>query len=154
MTYTITHDFSFSASHRLDGLPEAHPCGRLHGHNYVARVQLRADDLDINGMVFDWRDLRRFTRYIEEFLDHRHLNGVIEGNPTAERLADYLLYTVCHAVDLPPGANLDMGVSETPNTWAWSGTLVIPSATSDKGSDDDGRNGPATEGPSEASEEQ
>jgi 6-pyruvoyltetrahydropterin/6-carboxytetrahydropterin synthase len=39
--YTITKQFSFSASHVLDHLPEGHPCARrLHGHNYIAELVL------------------------------------------------------------------------------------------------------------------
>ena len=41
--YTIAKQFSFSASHVIDGVPEDHPCGRLHGHNYTVEVQLAAE---------------------------------------------------------------------------------------------------------------
>lgn len=44
--YLIAKQFSFSASHRLDGLDPSHPCGRDHGHNYTVRVALAADELD------------------------------------------------------------------------------------------------------------
>ena len=120
MSYTISKDFSFSASHRLDGLADEHPCGRLHGHNYTARVELHGETLGATGMLVDYGDLKPFGRYIDEFLDHRHLNGVIPGNPTAERLADYLVATVHQCVDIPEGVAVSVGVSETPKTWAWS----------------------------------
>ena len=44
--YTISKDFAWSASHVLDGLPKGHQCGRLHGHNYVARIELSGHTLD------------------------------------------------------------------------------------------------------------
>src|SRR5215468_9371730 len=33
--YTISKFFEFSAAHHLTGLPDDHPCSRVHGHNYV-----------------------------------------------------------------------------------------------------------------------
>ena len=40
--YTITKRFAFSASHIIGGLPNGHPCARLHGHNYEVEVVLQA----------------------------------------------------------------------------------------------------------------
>ena len=36
--YTIAKRFAFSASHIIGGLPDKHPCSRLHGHNYEVEV--------------------------------------------------------------------------------------------------------------------
>ena len=51
--YRISKEFSFSASHRLLGLPDGHPCARLHGHNYRVEVELSAADLNRYGFVRD-----------------------------------------------------------------------------------------------------
>ncbi len=40
--YTIAKRFTFSASHVIGGLPEEHPCARLHGHNYEVEVVLQS----------------------------------------------------------------------------------------------------------------
>jgi 6-pyruvoyltetrahydropterin/6-carboxytetrahydropterin synthase len=114
--YTITKQFTFSASHQLEGLPDDHPCSRLHGHNYVVEVELQASGLDEVGFVQDYRDLDFVKQFIDETLDHQHLNEVVPKgvNPTAEKLAhlifDYLFvrYAKLSAVR----------VSETPKTWA------------------------------------
>lgn len=88
MTYTIGKDYTFAASHQLDGLPEGHQCGRIHGHNYTVRVELAADRVDASGMVFDFGEMAPFRDYISNTLDHRHLNDVMPAmNPTAETLA-------------------------------------------------------------------
>jgi 6-pyruvoyltetrahydropterin/6-carboxytetrahydropterin synthase len=118
MTYTISKDFSWSASHQLPGLPEGHPCGRLHGHNYVARVELTAEQLDPTGFVLDYGRLAPFGQWIDEHLDHRHLNDDVHNTPTAENLAEILYYAVLGTVELPAHVQVAVSVSETPKTWA------------------------------------
>jgi len=116
--FTISKDFTFSASHQLAGLPEGHQCARLHGHNYVCRVEISSDHLDSTGFVVDYGELSPAGRWIDEHLDHRHLNDVLDFNPTAENLARYLAGFVA-TLELP-GA-VAVSVSETPKTWArWS----------------------------------
>jgi 6-pyruvoyltetrahydropterin/6-carboxytetrahydropterin synthase len=88
--FTISKQFSFSASHRLLTLSENHPCYRLHGHNYVVELELQADTLDEHGFVVDYNALKPFKQMLDETLDHRHLNEVLDFEPTAENLAFWL----------------------------------------------------------------
>ncbi len=88
--FTIKKEFSFSASHQLEGLPPDHPCSRLHGHNYKIIVQLSSETLDETGFVKDYRELGIIKTFIDSELDHRHLNDVFPVNPTAENLAKHL----------------------------------------------------------------
>lgn len=88
--YKISKQFAFSASHILEGLPEEHPCARLHGHNYIVTVHLKAKALNNIGFVKDYRELSEIKEYIDDKLDHRHLNDVMNFNPTAENIAKYL----------------------------------------------------------------
>lgn len=117
MTYTISKDFAFSASHVLDHLPDDHPCARLHGHNYVVRVEITADRLDDRGFVLDYARLDPFGRFIADRLDHRHLNDVLTVPPTAEHLAYFL--AGIPGWTAPVSGRVAVGVSETPKTWAW-----------------------------------
>lgn len=95
--YRIAKEYHFSASHVLHGLEENHPCGRLHGHNYVVEIELMAEDLNDNGFVRDYRALDIFKKYIDEEIDHRHLNDVLgENNTTAEHMAHHF-YGWCKA---------------------------------------------------------
>ncbi|MDH6307200.1 6-pyruvoyltetrahydropterin/6-carboxytetrahydropterin synthase [Dysgonomonas sp. PFB1-18] len=112
--YKISKQFSFSASHILEGLPQEHPCSRLHGHNYVVTVHLRSEHLNEVGFIKDYRELDNVKRYIDEKLDHRHLNDVLPLNPTAENMAKYL-YDVFKK-DIPELYAVE--VSETPKTSA------------------------------------
>ncbi|MET7968731.1 6-carboxytetrahydropterin synthase QueD [Micromonospora sp. NPDC005305] len=116
MTLRISKEFSFSASHQLDELPEGHQCGRLHGHNYRVEVELSAqrEALTKPGFVRDYGELSRLKTWLDDNLDHRHLNDLMSGNPTAENLAMWIFeewvgeYPELSAVR----------VSETPKTWA------------------------------------
>lgn len=119
MTYTIQKEFAFSASHVLLDLPEGHPCGRLHGHNYVVRVILSGEELDSVGFLFDYGNLGPLKDYVDAHLDHRHLNDRLNENPTAEHLATNLARAFYALLDLPEGVAMAVGVSETPKTWAW-----------------------------------
>lgn len=122
-TYTIAKEFGFSASHVLDGLPEGHQCGRLHGHNYVVELELQSEVLDGHGFVLDYGELAPFKRWVDEHLDHRHLNDQVEGNPTAELLAATLFDVARTMLADRPGMGSRWWVSavrvrETPKTVA------------------------------------
>lgn len=113
--YTIAKRFSFSASHFIGGLPEQHPCARLHGHNYDVEVILQSPALDEIGFVRDYRELSALGGMIDQSLDHRHLNEVLgHDRTTAEMIAKWL-YDWCKARWPEVVA---VRVSETPRTWA------------------------------------
>lgn len=112
--YTIAKSFDFSASHTLDGVAPEHPCRRLHGHNWTVTLYLAASDVDARGFVVDFLDLAPFKRYLDETLDHRHLNDVLPSSPTSENLSRHL-YEL--ARERWP-AVVACAVSETPRTTA------------------------------------
>lgn len=119
MTFSISKDLEFSASHSLEKLPDSHKCARLHGHNYVVRVEI-VGHMNELGFVVDYGDLAPLKDYIDRHLDHRDLNTALSlKQPTAERLAQTLHFEFNQILDLPPGAIMAVGVSETPKTWAW-----------------------------------
>lgn len=119
MTFTIAKRFTFSASHALTAVPEGHKCRRIHGHNYEVEVVCAADELDGRGMVVDYFDLDPVKQLIDETIDHRHLNDVVPGEPTAERLA-WWLYEALKGRLAPEITShiVAVRVHETPKTWA------------------------------------
>ena len=102
------------ASHQLSHLPDGHQCARLHGHNYVVVVELRAKELNADGFVRDYGELKPLKTYIDETFDHRHLNDVLDFVSTGENMARHL-YEWC-AQHWPETTAVK--VSETPKTWA------------------------------------
>jgi 6-pyruvoyltetrahydropterin/6-carboxytetrahydropterin synthase len=112
--FRISKQFHFSASHRLDRLPEGHPCKRLHGHNYIVEVVLEAEELDERYFVADYHELSPVKDFIDERLDHRNLNDIFGDASTAENIAKYIFDEFKSRF-----AALSMvRVSETPKTWA------------------------------------
>lgn len=114
--YTITKQFAFSASHQLSHLSEGHPCARLHGHNYVVEVVLESAELNSDGFVRDYNDLSKLKNFIDDKIDHRHLDDVLPSGTlsTAEYLARFFYE---FARGLWPEV-VAVRVSETPKTWA------------------------------------
>lgn len=113
--YRISKQFTFSASHQLMGVPEGHPCSRLHGHNYIVEIELSGETLNSAGFVRDYLELSDLKQYIDDVLDHRHLNEVLgDDNVTAERLAKHLFdWSLERWSEVTA-----LRVSETPKTWA------------------------------------
>jgi 6-pyruvoyltetrahydropterin/6-carboxytetrahydropterin synthase len=132
--YTISKTFSACCSHVLTKVPPGHPCGRLHGHNYEFELVLQAPSLDERGFVTDYRDLDLFKRWIDEKLDHRHLNDALpkaigaavyaeppyDFEPTAENLAKALFDHVADPEQGFAGGQylVAVRVRETPKTCA------------------------------------
>lgn len=122
--FTISKRYAFSASHVLVGLPEGHPCGRLHGHNYEVEVVVSSLSLDGRGFVVDYHEIDAILKPIIETLDHHHLNdvAVLRGDqPSAEIIARRLWEAIDRArPDFLHGDwNVDaVRVSETPKTVA------------------------------------
>ncbi len=77
-------------------------------------LHLRADLLNDVGFVKDYRDLDNVKKYIDNTLDHRHLNDIIPFNPTAENIAKHL-YDI-FKTEIPELYAVE--VSETPKTTA------------------------------------
>ncbi len=113
--YIIAKQYHFSASHELKNLPPDHPCFRLHGHNYIVEVALQSENLNRTGFVRDYRELDALRDYIDEKVDHRHLNDVFGDDfTTAEHLAKHF-YDWCR-VRWPEVSAVR--VYETPRSWA------------------------------------
>ena len=112
--YKISKEFSFCASHKLEGLPEQHPCSRVHGHNYIVIVELEAQFLSELGFVVDYRNLTPIKEFIDIYLDHQHLNDALACNPTAENIAKFLFNTFRKTFP----QMVSVTVQETPKTAA------------------------------------
>ena len=87
--HTISKEFSFSASHQLHGLIQDHPCGRIHGHNYTLKVFLKGE-LNQDGFVLDYNDLKPISDWVDQKLDHRNLNEVFNFQTSVENMTKYI----------------------------------------------------------------
>lgn len=95
MTYTVTTETTFAASHYLKGHEGG--CGNLHGHNWKVEVSVDAPQLDGNGFVIDFLVLDEIMKEAIAPFDHSNLNDVVPFdsiNPTAENLASCIFKKV------------------------------------------------------------
>jgi 6-pyruvoyltetrahydropterin/6-carboxytetrahydropterin synthase len=70
--YSITKEIYFCYGHRL--MHHAGKCRNLHGHSVKAAITLQVAELNQQGMVCDFADLRdAVERYVDQFLDHNFL---------------------------------------------------------------------------------
>jgi len=70
--YTITKEVYFCYGHRL--MNHKGKCRHLHGHSVKASISIKQDELDEQGMVCDFSEVKEVVeRYINQNLDHNFL---------------------------------------------------------------------------------
>lgn len=84
--YYITKRLEIAGAHNLE-LDYESKCKNLHGHNWIITVYCKAESLDQNGMVIDFKKVKN---KISDKLDHKYLNEIVDFNPTAENMAKYI----------------------------------------------------------------
>lgn len=96
--FYVSKRIEISAAHRLE-LDYPSKCTALHGHNWIVTVHCRAKELDANGMVTDFTNIKSV---LMEQLDHKCINDIIPVNPTAENIARWICGQVpnCYRVDV------------------------------------------------------
>ena len=89
--YTISIEARFSAAHQLVGY-KGH-CGRMHGHTWKIRVEVKTYQIDEIGISIDFKELRSLTESVLASLDHQTINEIPpfdKMNPTAENLSRHI----------------------------------------------------------------
>jgi 6-pyruvoyltetrahydropterin/6-carboxytetrahydropterin synthase len=85
--YYVSKRLEIAGAHFLE-LSYDSPCTQLHGHNWIVTVHCRAEQLNDNGMVIDFKEIKE---KIHGKLDHKVINHVVAPiNPTAENLAKWI----------------------------------------------------------------
>ncbi len=81
----------FAAAHQLRGIEGG--CEHLHGHNWKVEVYIRGENLDENGLLLDYRDIKETTEVLMDKLDHKFLNDLepfVTLNPSSENISRYI----------------------------------------------------------------
>ena len=94
--YTVTKRVEVSGSHFLK-LPYESKCSRLHGHNWIITVTCQRENLNAEGMVVDFTEIKSIVRQ----LDHADINNILgELNPTAENIAHWLCKQIPYCISV------------------------------------------------------
>ena len=89
--YEVTIKKSFSAAHLLKEI--GGKCEELHGHNFLVEVSVTSESLNDEGLLIDFRVVKKWTDEILEQVDHKYLNEIDyfkNINPSSEQLARFL----------------------------------------------------------------
>ncbi len=112
---SVTKRFEFDYAHKLPNYDGN--CSNLHGHRGVVEFTFKSAPPEYRkeGMVIDFKDVKRLVGPIVDKLDHAYLNDFIE-NPTAENICAWFYEQISNT-------NLQfhlmkIRVYETPDSWA------------------------------------
>jgi 6-pyruvoyltetrahydropterin/6-carboxytetrahydropterin synthase len=89
--FKVTISESFSAAHALKEIGGKRE--NLHGHNFKVEVTVAAPELNEEGILVDFRDLKKWIGPILEDLDHHDLSNVSyfkDMNPSSEHVSKYI----------------------------------------------------------------
>ncbi len=89
----------FSSAHSLRGYKGK--CESLHGHNWRVEVLVESKLLDKQGLVLDFKELKRLVNSVLSKLDHRNLNGLSffkKHNPSSENIAYFIYKELCKKI--------------------------------------------------------
>lgn len=84
--YYISKRIEVAGAHKLT-LDYESKCSNLHGHNWIITVFCKSETLDSNGMVVDFKHIKNA---VEDKIDHKYINEVVDFNPTAENMAKWI----------------------------------------------------------------
>lgn len=114
--YEVSISKSFSAAHLLREI--GGKCEELHGHNFKVEVTVGAEALNSEGILIDFRLVKKWLKAILDRMDHQHLNDLpffARENPSSENLAHYIFQEMKGSVQASGVKVLKVKVWESEN---------------------------------------
>ena len=84
--YFVSKRMEIAGAHNLK-LNYESKCQNIHGHNWIVTVHCKAAQLNENGMIEDFTNIKK---QVHDKLDHKYINDVVDFNPTAENIAKWV----------------------------------------------------------------
>ena len=90
MDLTLHTEVTIDSCHKLDKYDGK--CANLHGHTWKVELWFKGSSLETDdvGILVDFG----IVKELKELLDHKYLNDVIQKNPTAENLTQWIYYWI------------------------------------------------------------
>jgi len=91
---------NFAAAHQLRALQGG--CERLHGHNWKVEVHVEGSDLGDDGLLLDFKEIKKETKDILHGLDHQFLNELKpfeKVEPSSENIARHIFESLSQRVN-------------------------------------------------------
>ena len=91
--FELNKDFNFSAAHYIPS-EDAGKCMRTHGHTYFVNITIAGYELDHNGFLVNFSDLKKL---IHDQFDHYLLNDLVQfkgKSPSTEIVAQTIYQMV------------------------------------------------------------
>lgn len=100
--YYISKTMEIAGCHQLR-LSYESKCENLHGHNWLVTIYCKSAELNRDGMVIDFTQVKE---KIHGFLDHGNFNELFTFNPTAENIARWICDQIpqCYRVEVRESA--------------------------------------------------
>ena len=137
----IAKEFRWEMGHRL---PEHFDkCRNIHGHSYKMLIELEGE-LQSNGMVMDYYDLKKIIKPLIENLDHAFLvykedkeiiefldrmkskKVIVDFQSTVENICKYFLKEI-NKIDFPANIKqVKVRVYETHDDYAEESMMIVP----------------------------
>ena len=89
--FELTVESNFSSAHKLRDYEG--DCKRLHGHTFKVHLTICGNSLNHQGLLYDFKDMKKYLKSILDELDHNFLNDMdyfTKHNPTSENIAVYI----------------------------------------------------------------
>jgi 6-pyruvoyltetrahydropterin/6-carboxytetrahydropterin synthase len=105
--FEVTIEESFAAGHALRNYRGK--CENVHGHNYRCQVTVEGANVDENGLLVDFVELKKVVHAVLDRLDHTWLNEFPpfdKINPSAENIAQYIFGEVHAGLGVRRGVRL------------------------------------------------
>jgi 6-pyruvoyltetrahydropterin/6-carboxytetrahydropterin synthase len=99
--YELKITDQFAAAHQLRGIEGG--CENLHGHNWKIEVTVAGSKLGPDGLLIDFRQIKRKAKDILDGLDHKFLNDLEPFKtmePSSENIARHIFESLSQRLNI------------------------------------------------------